>query len=247
MLVDFCLPVKNEEKILEENIKRLNSYLTARSWPFTWQIVILLNNCGDNSESITKRLGASNQQIKSLIIAEPGKGRALKNYFRESKADILVFMDIDLAVSLENIPALLDPLIKQDKELVIGSRLLKTSRTSRSWWREISSRFYNVLSRLILNHNFRDLQCGFKAFRRELFVKVEPYLNDDAWFFDTELIALANYFNYRILEIPVDWQENRYDSRQSKVKVFQDAWGFLQNLLSFRKRINKIKKHPDNV
>ena len=247
MLVDFCLPIKNEEKILEENIKRLVSYLTAQPWLFDWQIVILLNNCSDGSEKIAERLIAGNKQIKKSVIVEAGKGRALKSYFRESRADILVFMDIDLAVSLDNLPDLLNPLIKQERELVIGSRLLKKSRTSRSWWREISSRFYNYLSRLILNHNFRDLQCGFKAFKRELFVKVEPYLHDNAWFFDTELIALANYFNYNILEIPVDWQENRYDSRQSKVKVFKDAWGFLKNLLSFRKRINKIKRHHDNV
>lgn len=247
MLVDFCLPVKNEEKILEENIKRLNGYLTAQSWPFTWQIVILLNNCSDDSEKIAERLITNSKQIKKSIIVGAGKGRALKGYFRESRADILVFMDIDLAVSLENLPALLDPLVKEERELVVGSRLLKNSRTSRSWWREISSRFYNYLSRLILNHNFRDLQCGFKAFRRELFTKIEPYLYDDAWFFDTELIVLAHYFHYRILEIPVDWQENRYDLRQSKVKVFKDAWGFFKNLLAFKKRINKIKKYPDNV
>ena len=119
MLVDFCLPVKNEEKILTENIKRLNNYLIARSWPFSWQIVILLNNCNDNSEKITKFLTAENQRIKSLIIDAPGKGRALKSYFSKSRADILVFMDIDLAVSLENIPALIEPLIKQEKDLVI--------------------------------------------------------------------------------------------------------------------------------
>lgn len=247
MLVDFCLPVKNEEKILEENIKRLNSYLTAHSWPFSWQIVVLLNNCSDNSEKITERLTAGNELIKKSLISSPGKGRALRSYFRESRADILVFMDIDLAVSLENLPALLNPLIKQGGDLIIGSRLLKASKTSRSWWREISSRLYNCLSRVILNHNFHDLQCGFKAFRRELFVKIEPHLYNDAWFFDTELIVIANYFHYRILEIPVDWQENRYDSRQSKVKVFKDAWGFLKNLLILKKRLSKIKKHPGNV
>jgi glycosyltransferase involved in cell wall biosynthesis len=248
MRLDFCLPAKNEEKLLKTNVELLKNFLIEKNWPFTWQIVILLNGCSDSSLSLATDLAAESQEkIIFYNFIDSGKGLTLRNYFKMSPADILVFMDIDLAVSLDNIPELLRPLLENKNDLVFGSRLLPDSRTVRSWWREASSRFYNKLSRIMLNHRFRDLQCGFKALKKEVFERVEPFLQDKNWFFDTELIIFAAYLDYRLLEIPVDWQENRYAQRTSRIKVFKDAVAFLKNLFILKKRLASIKKHPDNV
>jgi len=248
MQIDFCLPAKNEEKLLKINTERLMNFLNDKNWPFVWKVVILLNGCSDSSLSVASDLAASSQG-KIIFYNSPisSKGLALQNYFKISRADSLVFMDVDLAVSLNNIEELVRPLLEDKDDLVFGSRLLPESKTTRSWWREASSRSYNWLSRLMLGHRFSDLQCGFKALNREVFERVEPFLQDKNWFFDTELIIFAKYFNFRLLEIPVDWQENRYAQRASRIKVFKDTYAFVKNLFVLRKRLIKIKKYPDNV
>lgn len=248
MTIDFCLPVKNEESILGTNLTKLYNFLISKKYSFSWQLVVILNNCDDNSENIVKDLiSRYPADIKYLNIVPPGKGGALKKYFSISRADILAFMDIDLAVSLEDLDALIDPLITGEEDLVIGSRLLEKSRVERSFFRSYSSLVYNFLSRQFLNHEFYDLQCGFKAFKSEVFFKIKPYLNDNQWFFDTELVALANFFQFRIKEIPVNWAENRYLQRVSKVSVYKHTWGFLKNLFFLRSKLNSLKKRSDNV
>lgn len=243
MTIDFCLPVKNEENILEANILILRDFLIKQNYSFSWKIVVILNNCQDKSESIISHLSNTNpEHIKYISIKPAGKGGALKYYFSISSADIIVFMDVDLAVSLDSLNNLINPLINNEKDLVIGSRLLKDSRVERSLFRSFSSLVYNSLSREYLNHKFFDLQCGFKAFKSEVFLKVKPYLKNDQWFFDTELVLLAKFFKFNIIEIPVNWAENRYKQRVSKVSVYKHAWGFLKNMISLRKQIESLKK-----
>ena len=248
MTIDFCLPVRNEESILEPNLIKLRDFLISKKYSFGWQMVVILNNCDDDSESIIKRLiSVYPDNLKYLNVDPPGKGGALKSYFMQSKADILVFMDIDLAVSLENLDELIDPILNGREDLVIGSRLLKSSQVERSFFRSYSSVVYNFLSRQFLNHKFYDLQCGFKAFKSDVFLKVKPYLNDNQWFLDTELVVLANFFKFNIKEIPVNWAENRYAQRVSKVSVYKHAWSFLKNLISLRSQLSNLKKHSGSV
>jgi len=243
MLIDFCLPARNEEKILVGNVQRLNNFLESQNYSFDWQIIIIINGSQDNSEALVREMHSHNpQRINFLVLSKGGKGLAIKECWRQSSADILVFMDVDLAVSLDNLPALINPLINNEKDLVFGSRLLPSSHTERPVIREISSRSYNFLSRLILEHHFSDLQCGFKAIRRELFNQVSPWLRDNQWFFDTELIIVSQKLNYRLQEIPVDWQENRYDQRTSRIKAWQDSWPFIKNLISLRLYLRKMVK-----
>lgn len=251
MTIDFCLPARNEESILEANLIKLRDFLILQNYSFTWQIVVILNNCDDKSEDIVNKLvSLYPSEFKYLSVDPPGKGGALKHYFSISRADILVFMDIDLAVSLENLADLINPIINDSYDLVIGSRLLKDSQVERSFLRSFSSVAYNFLSRRFLNHKFYDLQCGFKALKSAVFLKVQPYLNDNQWFLDTELVVLANFFKFRIKEIPVNWAENRYAQRVSKVSIYKHTLGFIKNLISLRSQLNtlrKTKKYPDNV
>ncbi len=248
MLVDFCLPIKNEELILKNSLDKLLIYCRQSNFPFVWRIVGVLNGSTDSSRLILTDFKLRfPQELDFIEIKEPGRGGALKQYWSTSSADILVYMDADLAVSLDNIFSLVDPLIKNEQDLAVGSRFVSGAETKRSLGREVISRAYSFLSQVILNQNITDLQCGFKAVRRETFLKIQPFLRDNYWFFDTELVVLLRFLGYRVKEVPVNWQENRFSRRQSKVKLFRDSLIFFKNLISFRQRLKKIKKCQDNA
>jgi len=247
MLIEFCLPIKDEEKILEDSLKNLLNYLESANFSFSWKIIGVVNGSTDSSADIVKTLeNKFPEKIKYFEMKAPGRGRALKSYWRLSRADILAYMDADLAVSLGNIKSLIQPLISGEAEVVIGSRLASGAIIERSFLRELTSRGYNIFSQIILGHRISDLQCGFKALNRRVFTKLDQYLIDDYWFFDTELIILAKKFNYFIKEVPVNWQENRLGARKSTVKIVRDSWRFVVRSLSFRRRLRQIMKHRGN-
>lgn len=242
MRIEICLPVYNEEKILETNVLKLLDYLNRDKFfqDKDWLLAIIINGSNDSSGKIAR--GLCLRFPDKIIFKEfmpGGKGLALKNYFLTSQAEILVYMDIDLAVDIQALPALLRPILNNQADLVLASRLLPKSRTDRSWHRTLSSYIFNAVSRLILGHNFSDSQCGFKAFRNELFRSVSTKVLDGRWFFDTELLVFSQKVGWRLQEIPVDWREERYQARPSKVKFFRDSIKFFINLLKLKKRLLK--------
>jgi glycosyltransferase involved in cell wall biosynthesis len=238
MHIEFCLPVYNEEKIIKNNAERLIDYCLRKNFGFDWKIILINNGSTDRTSQICDSL--KSERIDACFIEKAGKGGALKEYWKISKADIIAYMDIDLAVSLHNIPALLAPLLDETYDLVIGSRLMADSKIKRSLIREVNSQTYNLFSKVLLGHHFSDSQCGFKAFRRDVIGKVSPYIRDDRWFFDTELIVFADHFGFRIKEIPVDWEENRYDQRKSKTSLLRDGFAFMMNLVKLKFRMSKL-------
>ncbi|MFA5184540.1 MAG: glycosyltransferase [Patescibacteria group bacterium] len=243
MRVDFCLPAKNEALILKDNLGKLLAYCQQADFNFSWRIVGVINGSSDSSAAIFKELKERfPDQVDYAVIQESGRGHALKRYWGSSPADILAYMDADLAVSLADIPGLIQPLIDNTSDLTIGSRLSAGAAVERSWYRDIISYSYNFLSRLLLDHHFLDLQCGFKAIRRPAFQSIHPFLQDDYWFFDTELIILAARLGYRVQEVPVDWHENRYRRRATTVKLLRDSLSFLNNLWHFRRRLARLKE-----
>lgn len=243
MLVDFCLPVKNEEKILADNVLKLEEFLSGRAWPFAWRLVLVVNGSADRSAAIASELAAGQPgRIKVLVLEAAGKGRAVKAGWSQSEADILVMEDIDLAVAPESTVDLLAPILRGESDLVIGSRLLAASQTDRSWWRSLSSRAYNLLSRQLLQHDFLDLQCGFKAVRAEVFKDLADKIRDDHWFFDTELVVWAKRLGYRVKEVPVNWRENRYAKRASRLNIWVSAGRFIINLLILRERLARTDR-----
>ncbi len=241
MLIDFCLPSKNEELILKDNVLRLYNFLEEKKLNYSWQIVIIINGSNDSSYNIAKSLETAYLgKIKTRNIVAGGKGLALKEYFAESEADILSFMDTDLATSLDNIPELIDCLLNEDIDIAIGSRLSPASTTSRSLFRDLNSRLYSKFSKTVLRHNFNDLQCGFKAFNKKLAEHIFPIIQDDTWFFDTECIILAKNFNYKIKEIAVNWEENRYFRRKTTTSL-ANGWYFFKKTLAFKKQLKTYK------
>lgn len=248
MIIEFCVPIYNEEKILEKNILYLINFLNKQKFDFSWTVVAIVNGSTDNSLEVCKKIRKTFPDKFRYANAGNGKGKglALKKYFLSSQSDILAYMDIDLAVSLSDMPKLIFPIIDGQADLVIGSRLMFDSKINRSFFRELSSQTYNFLSRIILNHKFSDLQCGFKAIKTEHFKKLSHLIKNKSWFFDTELIIFANETRFQIKEIAVDWSENRYDERKSKINLLKDSLKFFFNLIELKIRLlkNNRRKEP---
>ncbi len=241
MLVEFCIPVLDEEAILRKNILHFFQFCNSREFDFDWRVTILLNGCSDNSLKIAEQLDQEFDRVTFFELQGKGKGKVLKEYGKASNSDIFFYMDIDLAVSLEHIPDFIDLLGNDLCDLAIGSRLLPGSKVDRSFLREAGSRGYAFFAGLLMRDGLKDRQCGFKAIRTEAFQKLLPLVDDDKWFFDTELLAEAYCGGWRIKEIPVNWEENRYDQRKSKIKTGRDSVYFLKRLIKLKIELNKNK------
>ncbi len=241
MQVLICLPIKDEEKILRKNVEILMSFLNKKNWPFTYQIALMINGSTDKSRSIAEKLSEKyKNELKVLEIKEGGKGRAIKYCFDSFlDKDVLVYMDADLAVSLENLKDLIMPIVKNEADFVLGSRMLKNSKTNRSIYRSYTSNIYNYLTKILFSHNLTDFQCGFKAIKSNVYKTIRPQLKHDSWFFDTEWIILALSNNFKLKEVAVNWQDNRYIKRKSSVMTIKLGLIFFKNLIKLKLRNKK--------
>lgn len=238
MRVDICVPAYNEALILEKSTKQLYEFCEKNLTNIDWQVVLVINGSTDNSIAIAEELKKTYQHLSVVVFKKAGRSQALIDYWKISSANIVSYMDCDLAVDLEALPRLLNPLINNQADLTIGNRFHKNSLVQRSFLRELSSRSYNLLAKIIIGHKQKDLQCGFKAIKKEAFNKLPIKNQDDIWFFDTELILWANKLNLKVESIPVNWQEIRLGKRQSTVKIISTTINFSKNLLKLKKRLN---------
>jgi glycosyltransferase involved in cell wall biosynthesis len=240
MTIDICLPVYNEELILKKNINKIINYLDSLENNFDWHIYIVVNGSNDDSVNISKDLSKKDKRVSSYELNQAGKGRAIKDCWQKSNADFFIYMDIDLAVSLNFLPFLIDKL-NEGYDLVWGSRRLPSSKVNRGILRSFSSVIYNIFSKVMLNHNYSDLQCGFKGVNNKIKNNVLDKIEDNNWFFDTELIIWSKRMDYNLKEIPINWQEDRYQERKSKIKVFKDAKFFIYKTIKLRKKLKIYK------
>jgi hypothetical protein len=219
--VEVVVPVYNEEATLDRSIRRLHSFL-GRSFPFSWRIVIADNASTDATLTIARRLADYLPNVHVLHLDRKGRGRALRAAWANSDATVVCYMDVDLSTDLRALLPLVAPLLSGHSELAIGTRLARGARIVRSPKREFISRTYNRILRLMLRAGFSDAQCGFKAVRTDvLHGGLLDEIRDDAWFFDTELLVLAQRRGLRIHEVPVDWVEDP-DSRVHIVSTAVD-------------------------
>ena len=211
MNVEVVVPAHNEEHVLEASIRRLHSHLT-REFPFSARITVADSASTDSTLEIAQRLAAEVPGMRVIHLDEKGRGRALRAAWSSSRADVLAYMDVDLSTDLNALLPLVAPLLSAHSDLAVGSRLMHGARVERSLKREVISRAYNFLLRLALGSRVRDAQCGFKAGRREAIQALLPAVENEHWFFDSELLHLAEQGRLRIHEVPVDWTEDP-DSR----------------------------------
>jgi hypothetical protein len=228
-LIEVTVPVYNEEKVLAENVRLLHSYLTT-NLPFRFVITIADNASTDETLAIAERLCAELAEVRAVHLDRKGRGLALRHVWGCSSADIVTYMDADLSTGLDAFLPLVSPLVSGHSDLATGSRLSPGSRVVRGFKREFISRAYNLLLGVVLRARFADAQCGFKAGRTEVIKTLLPGVQDDAWFFDTELLMLAQRRRLRIWEMPVTWVEDR----DSSVDIVRTALADLRGIARLR-------------
>jgi len=230
--VDVVIPVLNEAHILEKSVGTLLTFLRS-SLRYRWQIVIVDNGSTDGTQNVAKELVAAHPDVKLLRLLQKGRGRALRYAWLRSNADMVCYMDVDLSTKLYHVPELLDAIGRNGYDIATGSRLMRESRTKRSLQREIISRIYNVLVKAVLFTHFSDAQCGFKALSRKAVEEIVPRIKDQTWFFDTEMLVLAEKQGYRIKDLPVEWIEND----DSRVKIIQTSWEDIKGVFRLRRQL----------
>lgn len=230
--VVLVIPVYNEERRLPRCIGRLLSFLSERG-QFECRVIIADNGSTDRTTEIGRSMEEHFADVRAVHLVMKGRGRAVKEIWMGNEADVLSYMDVDLSTDLESYPRMIEALAHDKCDLAIGSRLSRTSRTTRSLQRELASRCYNWLLRSAFQIHFRDAQCGFKGITRRAAQSLLPLVEDNDWFFDTELLVLAEKLGYRILEIPVRWVED-HDSR---VKMLRTAIDDLKGMMRLHHKL----------
>jgi glycosyltransferase involved in cell wall biosynthesis len=227
--VEVVVPVYNEEDALPQSIPALCAYLETY-FPYRWSVVIADNASTDATLSVAEGLASAYPGVSVLHLNEKGRGRALKAAWSASEADIVAYMDVDLSTNLWSFLPLVAPLATGQSDVAIGSRLLRGAMVTRQWKRELISRCYNVLIKALFGNGFSDAQCGFKAVKRSVAQELLPQIEDGEWFFDTELLLLAEERGYRLSEVPVDWVEDL----DSRVDIASTALDDVEGLLRVR-------------
>lgn len=224
--VDIVVPVYNEEVALPANIPILANYCQNNLAEYNWRIVIADNASTDRTPEIARSF-SKDKNISTVRLARKGRGRALREAWSASRADIVSYMDVDLSSNLDFFPSLLSA-IEHGSDIAIGSRLVMGARVmGRTMLRELMSRGYNLLIKLFFQITFHDAQCGFKAIRRSTFLALNLKIENMNWFFDTELLVIAEKMGFKIAEIPISW----HDDPSSTVRVARTATEDLQGLM----------------
>jgi glycosyltransferase involved in cell wall biosynthesis len=230
--LNVTVPVHDEERVLEANVRRVAAFLESR-YGEGYELVIADNASRDRTLERAEELAVGQSRVRVVHLEEQGRGGALKRAWGTSPARVLSYLDCDLSTAPEALPGLVEPVAEGLCDVAAGSRLLPESRTTRSSKREVLSRGYNWLVRGWLGAGFSDAQCGFKALSREAAAQLLPLVEDDHWFFDTELLLLAQARGLRLLEVPVRWVEEP----ASHVRIVRTAIAQLQGLWRMRRQL----------
>jgi len=225
LAVDVVIPAHDEVRVLAANVTRVHQHLGAHL-DRTWQITIAENASTDGTVEVADRLAAELDGVRVLHRTAPGRGGALRDAWSRSTASVVAYMDADLSTDLGSLIPLLDAVAPGGADVAIGSRLIDGASVERRAGRETISRTYNVIVRTILGAGFRDAQCGFKALRRSTADQLLPLVHDDGWFFDTELLLVAQRLGMRVQEVPVRW----VDDPDSSVRILPTALADLRGV-----------------
>lgn len=228
-LIDIVIPVYNEERDLGPSVRRLHDYLGS-VFPFPAIITIADNASRDGTLAVAQSLANELTRVRVVHLDKKGRGRALRAAWLQSDAQVVAYMDVDLSTDLKALLPLVAPLLSGHSDIAIGSRLAHGARVKRGPKREIISRCYMLVLRLSLGAHFTDAQCGFKAVRTSVAKQLLPLVKDEAWFFDTELLILAQRAGLRVHEVPVDWT----DDPDSRVAILRTAIEDLRGVVRLR-------------
>lgn len=241
-VLDVVVPVYNEQATLAACVLRLHRHLVD-TFPYPFRITVADNASTDATWPQALALAERLPVVAAVHLDQKGRGRALKQVWLASPAPILAYMDVDLSADLDAVWPLVAPLMSGHSDVAIGTRLHRSSRVVRGLKREVISRGYNLLLRSALGARFSDAQCGFKAIRRDVAHELLPLVEDPTWFFDTELLVLAERSSLRIHEVPVDW----YDDPDSRVDIVSTAMDDLRGVWRLRRALSRRALPVDDI
>ena len=235
MKVLIVIPAYNEEAIIESTIRKLINFLKNHP-EFLWQVVIADNDSTDQTSKIAKSLAETFLAVDYLFVAERGKGAAIRAGWNNFSADVYCFMDADLATDLEALPVLIQAIVV-GSDIAVGSRYHPDSRVDRAFARKIFSLGYRLALKMLVGLKVKDAPCGFKAINSKIKDILLPTVENNQWFFDSELLILADHQGYQIKEIPVIWADPREGVDKSRVKPWSLAWAYLSEILKLKRRL----------
>jgi len=238
LTVEIVIPVYNEEQALGPCVDRLGRFL-EEEFARNWRIIIANNGSTDRTLALAEDLSARDERVGLVNLKRKGRGLALRTAWSRSTADVVSYMDVDLSTNLHYFPLLVEGL-RCGYDIAVGSRLMQASMVARRLKREVLSRGFNFLIRLLFHTRFSDAQCGFKALRGEAARLLLPHVLNDGWFFDAELLILAEKNNFRIFEAPVEWMEDL----DSRVDLGATAMEDVRGLLRMRFSKLHLNLHP---
>jgi putative flippase GtrA len=225
-VLDIVIPVYNEEHTVARSVRHLHQFL-ATEVPYAARITVADNASTDGTLAVARRLAEELPDVEVIHLDAKGRGGALHAAWSASTATVVAYMDVDLSTDLTALMPLVAPLISGHSDVAIGSRLAASSRVVRGPKREFVSRSYNLILRSALGARFSDAQCGFKAVRADVAHRLLPLVADTGWFFDTELLVIAERAGLRIHEVPVDWvddPDSRVDVLRTAIADLQGCW-----------------------
>lgn len=228
--ISLALPVYNEEKVLEKSVLKLYNYF-KNNIKTDWQIIIVNNASTDKTKQIAGLLAEKFLEVKALHLDFKGRGNALKTVWQKYESDIYAYCDIDLATDINALKGLFTSIINGNANISVGSRYIEGAQTKRTIDRLIYSKVYIFLVRLFFPTKIKDFQCGFKAIDKKTALEILPLVKDKEWFFDTELLLIAEKNGFKIKEVPVQWQENP----DTKVNFIKTIYDYIRNLIKFKK------------
>ena len=236
--IEITIPVLNEEKTLKNQILKIIEFLDKDCGHYG-QIGLVISDNGSNDKTshIAREFQENDPRIRYLRLEEKGVGRALKASWLSSKAGIIGYMDLDLSTDIEHLHQVFDALLSDKYDMVAGTRLAKESVvTGRSIIRNFTSRIFNEIISLSFRGNFTDGMCGFKFLKRDILeVLIENGADNNGWFFSTELLVVADYKKFRILDLPIRWT----DDPNSKVKIIKLSIEYLKAIFNLKKRLKQ--------
>lgn len=236
MTLDLVIPAYNEQDVLGRNVDALCGFLAGHGLADAVTVVIAENGSTDRTFSVAQDAARRNRNVRCVRMPSAGRGAALRSTWGASVADIVGYMDADLATDLSVLPSIIAE-FSRGGDVVVGSRLLPGSRVRRGAKREIISRTYNLLVRALLRPELSDTQCGCKFLRRDVASALLPSVENDNWFFDTELVVRAAEAGYRVSELPVAWEEKR--ERRSTVRILPTIIEEFGGILRLRRSLRK--------
>jgi len=211
----IIVPAYNEQLLLEEAVRRTIALLGGTDG---YEIVIVEDGCSDYTPVIAAELRRRHPNVQHIHSdVRLGKGRAVAEGMRVARGDVVVLMDADMATDPRHLLDLVARVQRGEADVLVGSRYHPKSRTRRTPLRMIYSRAYNAAARWLLRSRVRDHQCGFKVFDKRAMRSILPFVKADRFFWDTEVLAIAQWFGYRVREVPIVWREGK----ASKVRLFR--------------------------